>query len=89
MDDDKVFALLGIDEIPPDMRIMLLLPILFLSRFRGYPGNICVDACLTLRHAFGQFGITAELRAVQVVIRMPSGRRIQRPGPEPPGMARD
>ena len=83
MDDDKVFALLGIDEIPPDMRIMLLLPILFLSRFRGYPGNICVDACLTLRHAFGQFGITAELRAVQLVIRMPSGRRIQRAGPEP------
>ena len=62
---------------------MLLLPILFLSRFRGYPGNICVDACLTLRHAFGQFGITAELRAVQLVIRMPSGRRIQRAGPEP------
>ena len=39
MDDDKVFALLGIDEIPADMRIMLLLPILFLSRFRGYPGT--------------------------------------------------
>ena len=83
MSDDKIIGLLGNDQIAPDLRIMLLLPILFLSRFRGYPGNICVDACMTLRHAFGQFGIAAELRAVQLVIRKPSGQLIQRSGPEP------
>jgi GNAT superfamily N-acetyltransferase len=83
MSDDKIADLLANDQIPADMRIMLLLPLLWLSAARGRPGNICVDACMTLRRAYGQFGITAELRAVQLVVRTRSGQLIQHSGPEP------
>ncbi|WP_406363829.1 hypothetical protein OID55_42160 (plasmid) [Streptomyces sp. NBC_00715] len=37
------------------------------------PASICVDACLTLRNAYGQLGVRAELLLVTVAIRRKGG----------------
>jgi hypothetical protein len=37
------------------------------------PANICVDACLTLRNAYGQLGVRAELLPATVAIRKKNG----------------
>lgn len=81
--DEKVALLLEADDIPADVRVLLFLPVLWLSQKRGAPANLCVLSCLTLRHAYGQLGIRAELRAVELVVREPSGRQLRLSGLEP------
>lgn len=83
MSDEKLAALLGNTDIPTDVRILLFLPTLWINQKRGLPANLCVQACLTLRHAYGQLGIRAELRAVELVAREASGHQIRLSGPEP------
>jgi hypothetical protein len=83
MSDEKVVSLLASDNIAADIRVLLLLPMLWLNWKRGLPANLCVQGCLTLRHAYGQLGIRAELRAVELVAREPSGRHIRLAGPGP------
>ncbi|WP_199546308.1 hypothetical protein [Streptomyces sp. N35] len=39
----------------------------------GAPSNICVDAALALRHAYGQYGIRSELQPVDLSIRSQHG----------------
>jgi hypothetical protein len=73
MSDEKLAALLDNTDIPADVRILLFLPTLWINQKRGLPANLCVQACLTLRHAYGQLGIWAELRAVELVAREASG----------------
>ncbi|MET7640009.1 hypothetical protein [Streptomyces sp. NPDC005438] len=46
----------------------LMLPYLWASDVDGLPANVCVDACPTLRHAYGQLGVRAELQPVDLVI---------------------
>ncbi|WP_369188930.1 hypothetical protein [Streptomyces sp. R08] len=56
----------------------LLLPHLWVSIVDGsVPANVCVDACLTLRNAYGQLGVRAELQPVDLVIRSRNGDRIR------------
>jgi hypothetical protein len=83
MSDEKADVLLEADGVPADVRVLLLLPVLWIDQRRGQPANQCVQSCLTLRHAYGQLGIRAELRAVELVAREPSGRQIRLSGPEP------
>ena len=83
MSDEKVASVLADDEIPADTRVLLLLPMLWLNLRSGLPANMCVQSCLTLRHAYGQLGVRAEVRAVELVAREPSGRQIRVSGPEP------
>ncbi|MBK3573879.1 hypothetical protein JHN63_08615 [Streptomyces sp. MBT65] len=62
----------------PDQLVELLLPHLWVSIVDGsVPANVCVDACLTLRNAYGQLGVRAELQPVDLVIRSRNGDRIR------------
>jgi len=83
MSDEKVAGVLADDEISADVRLLLLLPMLWLNLRSGQPANSCVQSCLTLRHAYGQLGVRAEVRAVELVARGPSGHQIRVSGPEP------
>jgi hypothetical protein len=45
--------------------------------------NVCVDACMTLRNAYGQLGVRAELQPVNLVIRNRHGDRARYGSLEP------
>lgn len=83
MQDEKLGHLLVSDQIPADTRIIMLLPMLWLSKARGLRGNICVDACLTLQHAYAQFGIRSEVTPVDLVVEGKDGQRIMHGTPQP------
>lgn len=58
----------------PDQLVELVLPHLWASLADGrVPANVCVDACMTLRNAFGQLGVRAELLPVDLAIRNTDG----------------
>jgi hypothetical protein len=58
--------------------VEILVPLLLLNLWvvhevrAGAPPNVCVDACQILRYAFGQFGILAELAAVDLAVDAPA-----------------
>jgi hypothetical protein len=83
MTGEKVAGLLQASDIPADARVLLFLPVLWISQRRSLPANQCVQSCLTLRHAYGQLGIRTELRAVELVARKPSGRQVRLSCPDP------
>ncbi len=58
----------------PEQIVELVLPFLWtaITKDRA-PANICVDACMTLRNAYGQLGVRAELLPVTVAIRKKDG----------------
>ncbi|WP_327668120.1 MULTISPECIES: hypothetical protein [unclassified Streptomyces] len=64
-----------LEKAPPNQLVELLLPHLWASIAEevGAPSNICVDAALALRHAFGQYGIRSELQPVDLNIRNREG----------------
>jgi hypothetical protein len=49
----------------------------------GVPPNVCVDACQTLRYAFAEFGIEAQLAAVDLVVDDPARGTTLHGTPEP------
>lgn len=57
-------------KLPAESMLPMLLLDLWvtLSAQSGSPPNVCVDACQTLRYAYGQFGIRAELVAVDLAV---------------------
>lgn len=57
-----------LEQAPPNQLVELLLPHPWASiaERAGAPSNICVDAALALRHAFGQYGIRSELQPVDL-----------------------
>jgi hypothetical protein len=73
-DNGHLGQLLVADGIPPDTRVVMLLPMLWLSKAHGHRGNICLDACLTLQQAYRQLGITAELQPVELTVTDARGR---------------
>ncbi|RAJ76943.1 hypothetical protein K377_06112 [Streptomyces sp. PsTaAH-137] len=63
-----------LEHAKPDQIVELVLPFLWAALSDGRaPANICVDACLTLRNAYGQLGVRAELLPVTVAIRKENG----------------
>ncbi|MEU4089633.1 hypothetical protein [Streptomyces aureus] len=63
-----------LEHAKPDQLVELVLPFLWVALSDGRaPANICVDACLTLRNAYGQLGVRAELLPVTVAIRKKNG----------------
>lgn len=63
-----------LEHAKPDQLVELVLPFLWVAISDGRaPANICVDACLTLRNAYGQLGVRAELLPVTVAIRKKDG----------------
>lgn len=58
-------------------------PLLWVKLAEGRRGNACVDACATLRYAYQQFGITADLVPVGVIVHETSGARTQYATDEP------
>ena len=61
----------------------LLLPLMWAGVSEGGPSNICVDACMVLKHAYAQFGIRSEVRVVDLVVNQPGGRRWEFGSPTP------
>lgn len=65
-----VSAMLNADLSAPET--LPLLPALYLnwsaSRYPDMPSERCVDDCLVLAHACAQFGIEAQVRAVQLTV---------------------
>lgn len=53
---------------PPDLMVELLPPMLWLEHATGHPANLCVSRCVTLHFAYAALGITAEPRAVDLVV---------------------
>ncbi|MBO3681965.1 hypothetical protein [Streptomyces sp. NEAU-YJ-81] len=54
----------------PDQLAELVLPYLWVALVDGrVPANVCVDACMTLRNAYGQLRVRAELLPVDLEIR--------------------
>lgn len=63
-----------LEHAKPDQLVELVLPYLWAALADGrVPANICVDACMTLRHAYGQLGVRAELLPVDLAIRNKDG----------------
>ncbi|CAM5333346.1 hypothetical protein SALBM135S_09592 [Streptomyces alboniger] len=63
-----------LEHAKPDQLVELVLPFLWTALSDGRaPANICVDACMTLRNAYGQLGVRAELLPVTVAIRKKNG----------------
>lgn len=71
---DRLARVLG-GQVPGELLVPMLLPTLWTvaAAKGGVPQNICVGACETLRYAYGQLGIRAELRAVQLTVDDPAG----------------
>jgi hypothetical protein len=67
--DQAVQGLLLSGKTEPDLMVELLPPLLWLSWADGMPGNLCVNSTMTLHHAYEQLGITAQPRAVDLVVR--------------------
>lgn len=57
--------------------------LLWVKLAEGVHGNACVDACATLRYAYEQLGIPAELLPAGVMIHEESGRRTEYATDEP------
>jgi hypothetical protein len=66
-----------------DVLVELLVPLLWAGISQGTPANICVDACMVLKHAYAQFGINSEVRVVDLVVEQAGGRRRQFGTPTP------
>ncbi|MFE7111796.1 hypothetical protein ACFU98_29635 [Streptomyces sp. NPDC057575] len=67
-----------LEHAKPDQIVELVLPYLWASLADGrIPANVCVDACMTLRNAYGQLGVRAELLPVTLEIRSEDGSRIR------------
>lgn len=63
-----------LEHAKPDQIVELVLPFLWAALTDGRaPANICVDACMTLRNAYGQLGVRAELLPVTVAIQKKDG----------------
>lgn len=61
----------------PDQLVELVRPHLWVPIVDGsIPANVCVDACQTLRNAYGQLGVRAELQPVDLVIQDKNGDRV-------------
>lgn len=59
-----------LEHAKPEQLLELVLPYLWVALAEGRaPANVCVDACMTLRHAYGQLGARAELLPVTVEVR--------------------
>ncbi|MGH3311988.1 MAG: hypothetical protein ACRDP3_15610 [Streptomyces sp.] len=67
----------------PDALVELLLPHLWAGGAHGRPANVCVDSCLTLKYAYGQLGIRAEVVLVDLVIREAHGAAVLHGTAEP------
>jgi len=66
-----------------DVLVELLLPVMWASVLEGAPSNVCVDACMVLKHAYAQFGIRSEVRVVDLVVQQAGGRRWEFGTPTP------
>lgn len=63
-----------LEHAKPDQLVELVLPYLWVSLADGrVPANVCVDACMTLRNAYGQLGVRAELQPVDLAIHNRDG----------------
>ncbi|WP_189277295.1 hypothetical protein [Kitasatospora griseola] len=60
---------------PPEQLVELVMPHLLTNISTGQPANRCVDASLTLHHAFAQFAIPSELMAVSLLTESAGGTR--------------
>ncbi|MFF5185657.1 hypothetical protein ACFY30_18040 [Streptomyces sp. NPDC000345] len=59
-----------LEHAEPDQLVELVLPHLWAALADGrVPVNVCVDACLTLRHAYGQLGVRADLLPVDLAVQ--------------------
>jgi hypothetical protein len=72
-------VLLQNNNAAANARVLLLLPMLWLNWKRACP-RTCVQASLALRHAYGQLGIRAELRAVELVASISTAQACGRSG---------
>ncbi|MFJ1611034.1 hypothetical protein ACIOHS_48320 [Streptomyces sp. NPDC088253] len=74
-----------LEQAPPDALVELLLPNLWagIAQESGAPANICVDSCLTLKYAYGQLGICAELALADLTLREANGDGVRHGTPEP------
>ncbi|MEV5880609.1 hypothetical protein AB0L75_41850 [Streptomyces sp. NPDC052101] len=63
-----------LQHVKPDQLVELVLPHLWAALADGrVPANVCVDACMTLRHAYGQLGVRAELLPVDLAVQGEDG----------------
>jgi hypothetical protein len=60
-----------------DVLAVQFLLLLWVKLAEGQPANSCVDACATLRHAYQQFGITAEILPTGVIVHDADEERTQ------------
>jgi hypothetical protein len=63
-----------LEHAKPDQLVELVLPYLWTALADGrVPANVCVDACMTLRNAYGQLGVRAELLSVDLAVQHKDG----------------
>ncbi|MFD4335869.1 hypothetical protein ACFWPP_01395 [Streptomyces anulatus] len=63
-----------LEHAKPDQLVELVLPYLWVALADGrVPANVCVDACMTLRNAYGQLGVRAELLPVDLAVQHEDG----------------
>jgi hypothetical protein len=72
-------------EVPGEALVPMMLITLWVlnAAESGLPPNVCVDACQTIRHALAQFGIEAQLVAVDLVVDDPARGTTLHGTPEP------
>lgn len=63
-----------LEHAKPEQLVELVLPYLWAALVDGrIPANVCVDSCLTLRNAYGQLGVRAELLPVDLAVQHKDG----------------
>ncbi|MCZ4120266.1 hypothetical protein [Streptomyces sp. H39-S7] len=72
-----------LERLSGDQLVELLMPHLWASIVEGIPSNTCVDACHTLRYAYGQFGLRSELQPVSLMVRNGQGETVVDTAEEP------
>jgi hypothetical protein len=66
VDEDEAFALLR--QLQPEQLLTVGLPVWWLMLLPGKPANLCLEGGLLLREAFALFGITAEVKLVELIV---------------------
>lgn len=81
---EKIASLLLNEDVAPDLLVELLPAMLWLEKATGMPTNLCVSSCITLHFAYAALGITAQPRAVDLVVaNQRTGKRTLYGRPDP------
>ncbi|MET9265228.1 hypothetical protein [Amycolatopsis sp. NPDC004079] len=81
---NEVQAFTLLERLEPEQLLTVALPVWWLLLLPGKPANICLQGAFVLREAFALFGIEADVKLVELIVRdNRTGRATQYGRPDP------